>query len=346
MNLGKQVMVALSGGVDSAVTAALLMEQGFDVVGVYMQLLSGDEHADDAAGARQVANELAIPLHILDCREQFAEQVVDNFCNEYKVGRTPNPCILCNKYLKFGYLLQFADELGIEYLATGHYACVDTSGAYPLLRRGTDLAKDQSYFLFTLTAEQLARVMFPLATTTKQEVLDLAQRFKLSARHSGESQDICFIPNNDYVSFLAAQNLDLPAGGDIIHVDGMVLGQHNGTHCYTIGQRRGLGIGWSEPLYVVAIDAAKKQVIVGENGYLEKIQLQVKNVVWAHSLPPANLRVDCRIRYRHREALATIEVIDNGTVLVLFDEAQTGVTPGQSAVFYQNDCVLGGGWIE
>jgi len=346
MSAKQKVLVALSGGIDSAVTAALLMEQGFEVVGVYMQLLPGSAAGSADEGAALVAQELGIEFYSLDCRAQFADKVIDNFCHEYRCGRTPNPCVLCNRYLKFGRLLDFADQLGIEYLATGHYAMVDRTGAYPVLRRGKDRLKDQSYFLFTLNAEQLGRVIFPLADLTKQEVQQIAQIWNLSARHRGESQDICFIPDNDYVSFLENQHLTLAGSGAIVHVNGEQLGQHHGSYRYTIGQRRGLGIAWSEPLYVVAIDAVNNRVLVGERHYLQTTTLRVEDVLWTQPQENFPLRVDCRIRYRHREAMASVTLVAEHQVEVVFDQPQTGVTPGQSAVFYQDDCVIGGGWIK
>ena len=342
----EKVMVALSGGVDSAVTAALLIEQGYEVIGVHMRLLSGAEHESSDGDARQVAHELGIEFHSLDCREEFDRVIVQNFCAEYVSGRTPNPCILCNRYMKFGYLLQVADELGVDFLATGHYARIDHSGDLPVLRRGHDRKKDQSYFLFTLTAEQLKRVMFPLESTTKEQVKEVAKRINLSARHKAESQDVCFIPDNDYVSFLKKQTLTLPQGGNIVHVDGKVLGRHGGTYHYTIGQRKGLGIGWSEPLYVVSIDVAKNQVVVGEKQFLETTELVVNDVIWSQLSTDKQLRVDCRIRYRHNEAMATVTIDDQDRVRVVFEQPQIGVTPGQSAVFYQDDAVIGGGWIQ
>ncbi|OQY23287.1 MAG: tRNA 2-thiouridine(34) synthase MnmA [Desulfobacteraceae bacterium 4572_35.2] len=342
----EKVMVALSGGVDSAVTAALLIEQGYEVIGVHMRLLSGAEHESSDEDARQVAHELGIEFHSLDCREEFDRVIVQNFCAEYVSGRTPNPCILCNRYMKFGYLLQVADELGIDFLATGHYARIDHSGDLPVLRRGHDRKKDQSYFLFTLTAEQLKRVIFPLESTTKEQVKEVAKRINLSARHKAESQDVCFIPDNDYVSFLKKQTLTLPQGGNIVHVDGKVLGRHGGTYHYTIGQRKGLGIGWSEPLYVVSIDVAKNQVVVGEKQFLETTELVVNDVIWSQLSTDKQLRVDCRIRYRHNEAMATVTIDDQDRVRVVFEQPQIGVTSGQSAVFYQDDAVIGGGWIQ
>ena len=341
---GKKVLVALSGGVDSAVTAALLIEQGYDVVGVYMQLLPGKD--SDGSAAAQVANELGIAFHLLDCTDKFSAEIIADFCSEYQRGHTPNPCVLCNRQLKFGYLLQMADRLGIEFLATGHYAEVGSIDGVNVLKRGSDSKKDQSYFLFTLSEAQLSRIMFPLASMNKAEVLQVAQRCNLSALNRGESQDICFIPDNDYVAFLEKQDLQLPGGGEIIHIGGKVLGSHGGIYRYTIGQRRGLGIGWSEPLYVVDIDATKNQIVVGEKQYLSRTSMVVGNVCWAHAGGVVPARVDCRIRYQHQQAFASINILADGCVAVEFETAQTGITPGQAAVFYDADCVIGGGWIK
>lgn len=344
MNSTQKVVVALSGGVDSAVTAALLLEQGYEVIGVYMQLLPGSDCGDSSA--RQVAQELGIEFHSLDCKQLFAQHIVQNFCHEYLHARTPNPCILCNRDLKFGYLLQIMRSLGADYLATGHYARVDSTGGSAVLRRASDLSKDQSYFLFTLQPHQLSQLMFPLENLTKEQVQQLAQRFNLSAADRSESQDICFIPDNNYIHFLEQQLLPLPGAGSIIHVNGTRLGSHQGIHRYTIGQRRGLGIAWHEPLYVIALDADSQCIIVGEKSHLQRFELIVDDVVWTQPVASFPVRVDCRIRYRHREAAATVSLLDNGQLRVVFEQAQSGVTPGQAAVFYQQDCVLGGGWIQ
>ncbi|PLX90087.1 MAG: tRNA 2-thiouridine(34) synthase MnmA [Desulfuromonas sp.] len=340
----KKVLAALSGGVDSSVMAALLLKEGYDVIGAHMLLLPGEQAQQGNRDAQRVADELNIPFHSLDCRQPFAESIMADFCQEYRIGHTPNPCVRCNQQFKFGYLLQVADALGVDFLATGHYARIDHCGELSRLCRGEDPHKDQSYFLFTLNQQQLGRVLFPLGTLSKPEVRNLAESFHLSSQAKSESQDICFVTDNDYIRFLEQQG-EWPCHGEICHVNGQVLGHHHGSHRYTIGQRKGLGIGWSEPLYVVAIDAAQQKVIVGEKPNLACSNLQVRDVVWSVPQQVENLRVDCRIRYRHHQAMATLNLGPQGRVEVVFDEPQYGVTPGQCAVFYQDNCVLGGGWI-
>lgn len=339
------VLVAMSGGVDSSVTAALLIDQGYEVIGAHMRLLPGDQSIQGEADARRIAEELEIPFHSLDCRDTFNAAIIGDFCREYRAGRTPNPCVRCNQQFKFGALFALADELGADYLATGHYARIDRQKDHVRLCRGLYKQKDQSYFLFVLSAAQLKRVLFPLGGLTKPEVRNLAEKYHLSSRKKSESQDICFVPDNDYIGFLERYDSPWPDHGEIVHINGKVLGTHHGTHRYTIGQRRGLGIGWTEPLYVIELDAEQQRVIVGEKAALQRDRLQVRDVTW--SVPPqhTSLRVDCRIRYRHHPAMATLSIRPNGDVDVFFDEPQYGVTPGQCAVFYDDDCVLGGGWI-
>jgi len=344
MNKNK-VLVALSGGVDSSVTAALLLEQGYEVVGAHMRLLPGDQSLQGEADARRIAEELDIPFHSLDCRDAFNDAIIGDFCREYRAGRTPNPCVRCNQQFKFGAMFDLADELDAYYLATGHYARICDQNSQARLCRGLDAKKDQSYFLFVLGEKQLQRVLFPLGEKTKPEVRVLAEKYHLSSRKKSESQDICFVPDNDYIGFLERNDSPWPDRGEIVHVNGKVLGRHQGTHRYTIGQRRGLGIGWTEPLYVIELDAQQQRVVVGEKSALKRERLQVRDVIWAQPPNGNELRVDCRIRYRHHTALATLTIADDGRVDVLFDEPQYGVTPGQCAVFYDRDCVIGGGWI-
>ncbi|WP_321531685.1 tRNA 2-thiouridine(34) synthase MnmA [uncultured Desulfuromonas sp.] len=339
------VLVAMSGGVDSSVTAALLIDQGYEVIGAHMRLLPGEQSLQGEADARRVAEELHIPFHCLDCRDDFNAAIIGDFCREYRAGRTPNPCVRCNQQFKFGALFDFADELGADYLATGHYARITRDEERVRLCRGLYTQKDQSYFLFILSAAQLTRVLFPLGGLTKPEVRQLAETYHLSSRQKSESQDICFVPDNDYIGFLERHDSPWPDHGEIVHINGKVLGVHHGTHRYTIGQRRGLGIGWTEPLYVVELDAEQQRVVVGEKAVLQRDRLQVLDVIWSELPSDRELRVDCRIRYRHHPALATLTIADSGDVTVVFNEPQYGVTPGQCAVFYVNDCVLGGGWI-
>ena len=355
----KRVVVAMSGGVDSSVTAALLAEQGHEVIGLTMQIWDYStftaDHGetfgtccslDDVYDARKVAAALGIPFYVVNFEKDFQRQVIDRFCDDYFAGRTPNPCVLCNQRLKFELLLRRARELEADWLATGHYArVVEQDGRYTLAK-GLDSAKDQSYFLFTLDQAQMQRVRFPLGELTKEEVRAHAGRFALPVAQKAESQDICFVPDGDYVRFLEEERGAGQLNGEIVHVaSGKVLGRHLGTYRYTIGQRRGLGIAWPEPLFVVGIDAESRRVLVGEREHLALPGLEVHEVVWGDVPPTAPFRAACRIRYRHREVPALIEPLAGGRARVSFDTPQQGVTPGQAAVFYRDDTVLGGGWI-
>ncbi len=356
----KRIVVAMSGGVDSSVTAALLKEQGHEVIGMTMQIWDYSRFAapdgetfgtccslDDVHDARRVAEGLDIPFYVINFEEAFQRQVIDHFCDEYFAGRTPNPCVMCNQRLKFDLLLRRARELEADALATGHYAIIETDadGRF-MLRKGRDQGKDQSYFLFTLTPEQMTRVMFPLGGMTKEEVREHAARFDLRVAEKAESQDICFVPDGDYVRFLEEERGAGKLDGEIVHVSGKVLGRHRGTYRYTIGQRRGLGIAWSEPLFVTGIDVEKRQVVVGEKSCLHRDRLTVRECNWHVDPPGQPLRAACRIRYRHREVPAQIRALPDNRAEVVFSQPQQGITPGQAAVFYDGDRVLGGGWIE
>ena len=356
---GKKVVVAMSGGVDSSVAAALLKEQGCEVIGMTMQIWDysrfTDEHGekfgtccslDDVYDARRVAESLGIPFYVVNFEKQFEAAVIDRFCDDYFNGRTPNPCVLCNQVLKFEILLRRARELQADYLVTGHYAQLVEEAGRMVLRKGHDRNKDQTYFLFTLTGEQMRYVRFPLGGMTKNEVRDHAARLGLQVAEKPESQDICFVPDGNYVRFLEEQRGPGTMNGEIVHIDGQVLGRHQGTYRYTIGQRRGLGLAWPQPLYVVGIDAANRQVIVAEKRHLSVSQCRVFDVNWFIDPPTGTIEAACRIRYRHEEVPSKITAMDDGTVRVDFDQPQNGVTPGQAAVFYADDRVIGGGWIS
>jgi len=348
----------MSGGVDSSVTAALLKEEGHEVIGITMQIWDysrfTSQHGetfgtccslDDVYDARRVAEGLGIPFYVVNFEKDFQQEVIDRFCDDYFSGLTPNPCVLCNQVLKFEILLRRAVELEADCLATGHYARIVEEGGGYALRKGLDPKKDQSYFLFTLTQDQMSRVVFPLGGMTKDEVRDHAARFDLRVAEKAESQDICFVPDGDYVRFLEEERGAGKMNGEIVHVSGKVLGRHRGTYRYTVGQRRGLGLSWPRPLYVVGIDAKARRVIVGEEEHLHAGELTTEKTNWIIAPPTEPFRGSCRIRYRHHEATALLTPLSDGRVRVVFDTSQKGVTPGQAAVFYDGDRVLGGGWI-
>lgn len=355
--LKTRVVVGMSGGVDSSAAAALLVEQGYDVVGVTLKLWPQDcvNRAEDkccgpqaVTDARAVSHRLDIPYYLVDEAEEFQKQVIQYFAEEYKAGRTPNPCVMCNERLKFGTLLSRAQRLGAEFVATGHFARVERNedGTRHLLKRGRDARKDQSYFLFSLKQEQLAHVLFPLGDLTKSDTREIARECQLKTADKEESMEICFVPDKDYGAFLQQAKLVEKHAGDIVDEHGRVLGRHDGIEFYTIGQRKGLGISSPRPLYVIELDAKNNRVVVGDDSALDRDEFRVERCNWIPwDTPPATFEATAKIRYNHPGTAATVISHDDGSAAVKLHTPQRAITPGQACVFYQEDLVLGGGWI-
>jgi tRNA-uridine 2-sulfurtransferase len=377
-----RVVCGMSGGVDSSATAALLLEQGYEVIGITLKLWPQDcvNRAEDkccgpqaVTDARAVCHKLGIPYYLIDEAAEFQKHVIQYFADEYKAGRTPNPCVMCNQNLKFGRLIDRARQLGADYIATGHFARVERAelgapascrqvavqnvnsprqdagapgkGRY-LLKRGRDLKKDQSYFLFSLRQDQLARALFPLGEKTKSDTREVARHCQLKTADKEESMEICFVPDNNYGGFLQQANLAQKHRGEITDVQGHLLGHHDGIEFYTIGQRKGLGITTPKPVYVVELDAESNRVVVGDESALDRDEFTASNCNW---IPFDKLtepvEAMTKIRYNHPGTPATVTPTGNDSVKVKLHTPQRAITPGQAAVFYQDDLVLGGGWI-
>ena len=352
-----RIVVAMSGGVDSSVAAAMLVDEGYDVVGLSMQLYDQTDGQtrfgscctlDDLHDARRVAAAVGIPHYIINFERQFDAHVISNFVEQYTMGRTPIPCTRCNGELKFTTLLERARGFDADIVATGHYARVErTPQGRFALKRGIDAEKDQSYFLFSLTQDQLACACFPLGELRKSEVRTYADARALPVAHKPDSHDICFVPDGDYAKFVEHRAPVVATTGPIVDQSGRVLGHHDGLHRFTVGQRKGLGLSSSEPLYVLALDATSNAVTVGSRSALGRTTLTASDVNWTDGEPPtAARRVTAQIRHRHPDAPATVRPLEAGRAATEFDEPQPAVAPGQAIVFYDGDTVVGGGWID
>jgi tRNA-uridine 2-sulfurtransferase len=369
-----RVVLAMSGGVDSSVAAWLLREQGHDVVGLFMRHGQDQATAEeatcrkqgcctaaDAADARRVADVLKIPFYAVNFQQEF-DRIVDYFVREYTAGRTPNPCIVCNTWLKFGKLLDYADSIGAEYVATGHYArLVRSDDGEIALCRGRDVGKDQSYVLFGVPRRLLGRLMFPIGEYRKEEIRRMAEDLGLRVAAKRDSQEICFVPDQDHARFIRQRRGECDTAGEIVTTNGTVVGRHDGYERFTIGQRKGLRLAFGQPRYVVRIEADRRRVVLGTHEELARTELCAAEANWliemkgegrrergdsGAGLPPLPFRADVKIRYRSQAAAATVEPLAGGRFRVRFDQPCYGVAPGQAAVCYDGDRVLGGGWIK
>lgn len=353
-----KVVVAMSGGVDSSVCGTLMKNMGYDCVGMTMRLWTpqksssksccGSESVEDA---RLVAEKIGFPFYAINFQKEFWKEVIEVFAEQYFSGKTPSPCILCNERMKFDALYKKAISIGAEKVCTGHYARIEYDSARNrwLLRKGVDLVKDQSYFLYSMTQEQLSKTLFPLGGFTKPEIREIAKQEGLVTANKPESQDICFIPNNDYISFLRDHFPDrIPAKGEIKHTDGTKLGEHAGIHSATIGQRKGLGVAFGRPLYVTSIDAGKNEIVLGDHEATIKQEFYVKNTTWVYQEPQIgqSYPLKIKVRARTREVDGVVTALEDRRAKIVFNEPQSAITPGQAAVFYIEDYVFGGGWIE
>ncbi|MBO7358038.1 MAG: tRNA 2-thiouridine(34) synthase MnmA [Lachnospiraceae bacterium] len=354
--MNKKALIAMSGGVDSSVSAALMVEKGFDCMGCTMRLYENDMIGEDLFStccskkdtddARAVCERIGIPYQIYHCEAEFTDKVIEPFVQSYERGETPNPCIRCNRYLKFDILYNKAREMGYENIVTGHYARIEERDGHFYLLKARDLNKDQSYVLYDLTEEQLKHTYFPLGELTKDQVREIAENNNFVTSHKKESQDICFVPDGDYAAMIKRYRNKEYEKGNFVDTKGNILGTHEGIINYTIGQRRGLGIPADRRLYVVALNVEKNEVILGDDEDLFSRELKIRDFHWiTGDMPKNEVRVSAKIRYRHKEQPATLVPLSDTEAKIIFDEPQRAFTAGQSAVLYDGDIVLGGGII-
>ncbi len=345
----KKVLVGMSGGVDSTLSVHILKDLGYDIAGVNCLFCPDKSTLLDVSDAEKAAEKADVPFHVFDLRKDFSENVIGNFISTYECGGTPNPCIVCNKHLKFGSMLEKALEMGFDFIATGHYARIDFdegTGRY-LLKKGLDEKKDQSYFLYTLTQHQLAHTIFPLGDMTKDSVRKMAEKLNLINAKKRDSQDICFIPDGDYASFIETSLNKTYPKGSFIDTQGKILGEHQGIIHYTVGQRKGLGIALGKPAFVKNIDPENNTVTLCDNEELFSKELTARNInLISVSSITEPMRVKAKVRYRHEAQWATVTQLDEDTISVIFDEPQRAITKGQAVVFYNDDTVVGGGEIQ
>lgn len=351
-----KALIAMSGGVDSSVAAYLIKNQGYDCIGCTMKLYDNEDigisrsrtccSLDDVEDARSVAYKIGIPYHVFNFSDGFREKVIEKFVRSYESGETPNPCIDCNRYMKFDKLYERVRILGCEYIVTGHYARIEYDGERYVLKKALDETKDQSYVLYSLTQEQLAHTLFPLGNMRKIEVREIAEKNGFINAEKPDSQDICFVPNGKYAEFLEYHTGKSYPTGDFLSADGVVLGKHKGIIRYTVGQHKGLGISSEEPLYVKKINTSDNTVILGKESELYSWDVIVCDFNWiSGEAPKSEIRCKAKVRYRQKEQWATVTLIGETSVKIVFDEPQRATTPGQAAVLYDGDIVLGGGTI-
>ena len=351
-----KALIAMSGGVDSSVAAYLMTKKGYECTGCTMKLYDTDEtlksdhtccSLSDVEDARAVAIKLSMPYYVFNFKDGFKEKVIDKFIKAYEDGKTPNPCIDCNRYMKFGGLFERAKELGLDVIVTGHYARIEKEGEFFVLKKAIDETKDQSYVLYSLTQEQLAHTLFPLGEMEKSETRHIAEENGFVNADKPDSQDICFVPDGDYAKVIEEQTGKKYEEGDFKNLDGKVLGRHKGIINYTLGQRKGLGISAEKPLYVTKIDVEKNEVILGSNEDLFSDTAYVSDLNWCKGKAPGEkFKCKAKVRYRQKEQPATVYVLEDDLIKIVFDEPQRAITCGQAAVLYDGDIVLGGGTIE